>query len=215
VQPSPTFNIRLWLALGLVYTTSIQYYDTVIAQCSLQGKSISPGKACMGVLSNTTSCCPSSSPTCGCGLCDPTYGCNPQTAQTSGTVSFYATVISSNGTPIPNTQVNVQSSLPMTIDIPLNGLLGQWGTIQLTLQPPPQSIQTDENGNAIITVPFTAKLTYYNYALADLLLGNPVLQTLCNYSKTLDLQFNLSIPDTAIVVPAFVQTNVSVCVHVN
>jgi len=167
----------------------------------------------MGVLSDTTSCCPPISLPggCGCALCDPTYGCNPQTAQTSGYVSFYATVISSNGTPIPNTQVNVQSPLPMTIDIPLRSAIGQFGTIQLTLQPPPQSVLTDENGNAIIKVPFTAKLISYNYALALL----SFLTSGCYYSNTFALQFNLSIPDTAIVVPAFVQTNVSVCVNIN
>jgi hypothetical protein len=140
VQACPTFNIRLWLAVGT---------DCPGINCPTPWSTknyILFGKACMGFHPEWTSCCPPA-PSVPCTYCDPNYGCNPETAETSGTLTFTGQVLSSNGTPIANTQVNVQSPFPKTYTLQGYNNMGVYlFTVTLTLYPPPSTVTTDESG---------------------------------------------------------------------
>jgi hypothetical protein len=163
----------------------------------------------MGFHPEWSSCCPPA-PSTPCTYCDPNYGCNPETAETSGTVSFTGQVLSSNGTPIPNTQVNVQSPFPQTYS------LGGYGyfTVTLTLYPPPSTVTTDDSGTFTVTVPFKAVLTSLSVnAFLNPAFCIPGGQTSITYNIGPPFEFNLSIPNSTISTTAVVNYNLSVCVN--
>jgi len=197
VQPNPFFNIRLWLAIG----TNCPGICCPVPSSDC----IELGKACMGFHPEWTSCCPPA-PSVPCTYCDPNYGCNPTTAETSGTLSFTGQVLSSNGTPIPNTKVNVQSPFPQTYTLNVSGLF----TVTLTLYPPPSTVTTDKNGTFTVTVPFKAVLT----GLSANAFANPFNcsgQTSYTFNIGPAFEFNLSIPDSTILTTAVVGYNLSIC----
>jgi len=207
VQPNPFFNIRLWLAVGTICLGS-----SCLEVLTPPSDCIALGKACMGFHPEWTSCCPPA-PSVPCTYCDPKYGCNPETAETSGTLTFTGQVLSSNGTPIPNTKVNVQSPFPKTYT--LSGYCGGIGlfTVTLTLYPPPSTVTTDESGTFTVTVPFKAVLTGLSpNAFADpltcLCVGGQASYT---YNIGPPFEFILSIPNSTISTTAVVPYNLSIC----
>lgn len=208
IIPPQSPKIGLWLAAsgGLQNPTS----------CYLNNLVINIGKACMGVLPPEYDCCPPA-PQCPCQYCDPSYGCNPEQAQTQGSVSIIAQVVSSNGTPVPNTTIIVQPPfsepkvyyLKTCVETP--GGPCCWGVVKLTLYPPATSVTTDINGNASVIIPFKAELTYFSPASLDVceLTGGQF----CFAYFTENLKFNFIIPDTAIYVPAVIPLKISLCAN--
>jgi hypothetical protein len=159
------------------------------------------------------SCCPPA-PSVPCTYCDPNYGCNPETAETSGVLTFTGQVLSSNGTPIANTQVNVQSPFPQTYNLTgyISGVYAF--TVTLTLYPPPSTVTTDGNGTFTVTVPFKAVLTGLSpNAFTDPLFCLPGGQAPYTYNIGPPFEFILSIPNSTISTTAVVPYNLSICVN--